>query len=403
MKASFGYYIDSFKGFSRQVWLLALITFINRAGTMVVPFLSLYLTKDLNFSLEQVGWIMSCFGLGSVLGSWIGGKMSDRIGFYTTMLGSLSVSGFLLVGLQLLQTFQGFCVGIFVLMTISDAFRPAMFVAIRHYSKPENRTRSVSLIRLAINLGFSIGPALGGLLIFNFGYDGLFWFDGITCILAAILLKGSVSGKTRSSVHERNEVGRSGSPFRDRPFLLATLATLLVCIAFFQFFSTVPLYYKEIHQLNEKQIGWLLGMNGLLIFLVEMPLIRFIEQRKSNIFNALAGSTFLILLSFFAFIISPWSGILVISMALMTFGEMINFPMMNRFTMGRAGSSNMGAYMAVYSMSFGMAHILGHNAGLQLIGAFGYNITWGVMCTFLALSMFIFIRLKSKVTLDTEE
>lgn len=87
-------YINNFKGFSREVWILTLITFINRAGTMVLPFLSKYLKEDLHFSYSQVGWIMVCFGLGSMLGSFLGGKLSDKIGFYKIMVFSLFTSGF---------------------------------------------------------------------------------------------------------------------------------------------------------------------------------------------------------------------------------------------------------------------------------------------------------------------
>ena len=87
----FRYYIGSFSDLRREVWLLALITFINRAGTMVIPFLSLYLTKSRGFSLEEVGWILTFFGLGSVAGSWLGGKLVDSIGHYKTMAGSLLI------------------------------------------------------------------------------------------------------------------------------------------------------------------------------------------------------------------------------------------------------------------------------------------------------------------------
>ena len=80
VKRLFRSYIDSFGGLSREIWWLSLITLINRAGTMVIPFLSLYLTKDLSFSLENVGIIMSFFGLGSLAGSWIGGKLTDIFG-----------------------------------------------------------------------------------------------------------------------------------------------------------------------------------------------------------------------------------------------------------------------------------------------------------------------------------
>ena len=86
MSKLFNNYLNTFKGLSQEVWWLALITLINRAGTMVIPFLSLYLTKSLHFTLSDVGWIMSAFGLGSVFGSWIGGKLTDKIGFYKFFL-----------------------------------------------------------------------------------------------------------------------------------------------------------------------------------------------------------------------------------------------------------------------------------------------------------------------------
>ena len=81
MKTLFNNYLNTFKGLSKEIWWLALITFINRAGTMVIPFLSLYLKEELYFTVSNVGWVMSAFGLGSVAGSWLGGKLTDRIGY----------------------------------------------------------------------------------------------------------------------------------------------------------------------------------------------------------------------------------------------------------------------------------------------------------------------------------
>ena len=175
MKTLFNNYLNTFKGLSKEVWWLALITLINRAGTMVIPFLSLYLTEDLEFSLSNVGTLMVCFGLGSVVGSWLGGKLTDSTGYYKVMVRSLLGTGILFIGLQFLNTFYALCLGIFLVMLVADMFRPAMFVALSAYSKPENKTRSVTLIRLAINLGFSAGPAVGGRTITTFGYTALFW------------------------------------------------------------------------------------------------------------------------------------------------------------------------------------------------------------------------------------
>ena len=113
MKKLYLNYLGTFKGLSTEVWWLSLITLINRAGTMVIPFLSLYLTKSLNFTLKDVGWIMTCFGLGSVLGSWLGGKLTDKIGYYKVMKTSLFLTGVLFIALQFVTTFTGFCIGIF--------------------------------------------------------------------------------------------------------------------------------------------------------------------------------------------------------------------------------------------------------------------------------------------------
>ncbi len=133
---AYRYYAGSFSGFNRQIWLLTFASFVNRAGTMVVPFLSLYLTKDMGLTLEEVGWIMSCFGAGSVVGSWLGGRLSDRIGYKAVMVGALVTSGLAFIGLQYVRGFLHFGLAVFVLMVLSDAFRPAMFVAIRSYAPP---------------------------------------------------------------------------------------------------------------------------------------------------------------------------------------------------------------------------------------------------------------------------
>jgi predicted MFS family arabinose efflux permease len=371
-------YIDSFSDLRREVWLLALITFINRAGTMVIPFLSLYLTKSKGFSLEEVGWILTFFGLGSVSGSWLGGKLVDSIGHYKTMAGSLLVSSVLFVLLQFPDTFWGICFMIFLVMTAADIFRPAVFVAIGAYSKPQNRTRSVTLIRLAINLGFSAGPAIGGIIIASAGYSGLFWVDGITCLLAGILLLKLLHPK--KAIENIKEVNLNPQGvLKDFPYLIFIGAMVLFGFIFLQYFSTMPLYYAQIHGLTELDIGLLLGMNGFLIFLLEMPLIKYLETKKvTAIFHMVMG-TLLVGLSFVAINLLGWIGMLIIGMLFMTIGEMIAFPFSNTFALTRADKGKQGSYMALYSIAFSLSHIFGHNSGMQLISNFGYFFTWNVM------------------------
>lgn len=391
-------YINSFKGLSIQVWWLSLITFINRAGTMVIPFLSLYLTEHLKFTLTNVGWIMTAFGLGSVVGAWLGGKLANKFGFYQVMFWSLFISGIMFIGLQYVTTLMGFCIAIFLLLLVADTFRPALFVAVAAYAKPENRTRAVTLIRLAINLGFSLGPAMGGFIIYSISYAGLFWVDGITCIVASLLFLYALNERKANNKIKKEDVGEKGSPYKDKAYLVFLAALLLIGFTFLQYFSTIPLYYHDIHFLSEKKIGWLMSLNGILIFLVEMPLVSYFENSKFSKFRILIISTLLFALSFFILNLSSWIGILSIGMLFMTVAEMLNFPFLNSFAMGRAAKyNNQGDYMALFTMSFSVAHIFGHNSGMQLINKMGYSNTWYVMTCLLLVAVLFLVWLRNIV------
>ena len=367
-------------GLSPEIWWLALITFVNRAGTMVIPFLSIYLTKDLEFSLPQVGWIMSSFGLGSFLGSWLGGKLTDKVGYYKVMFWSLFLTGFLFIGLQYITTFWGFMLAIFLIMTVADTFRPAIFVSLNAYSKPENQTRSLTLIRLAINLGFSFGPLLGGLIIAGLSYKGLFWIDGLTCILAIILFKVVLQNKPflkqeKDVKGEQIEV----SIFKDRPYWIFLGIVFLMGFTFMQLFSTMPLYYVDVFGLTEVEIGLLMSMNGGIIFLIEMPLIHKLEESSIHKIQIIFWSLVLFAASFFVLNISNWVGILVVSMIIITIAEMLAFPFTNAFAMSRAVKGKEGLYMALYTMAFSLAHIFSAKTGMEVVDRYGFEANWYLM------------------------
>ncbi|MCH3884430.1 MDR family MFS transporter [Tenacibaculum aquimarinum] len=383
MKKLYTNYINTFRGLSIEVWWLSLITLINRAGTMVIPFLSIYLSESLDFEKSDIGWIMTFFGLGSVVGTWIGGKLTDKIGYYKVMLYSLFGTGFLFVMLQYASTFEEFCFGIFMVMLVADTFRPAMFVALSAYSKPENKTRSVTLIRLAINLGFSAGPAIGGLIITLYGYEGLFWIDGITCTLAAILLLQVLHPK-KAKILDEVKVENPVSAYKDKAFWIFFVAMFIFGFVFLQYFSTMPLYYKEARALTVLEVGLLMGFNGGFIAVFEMPLIKWLENTKNSKTKLVAIGLFLVAISFLVLNLTSWVGILIFGMFLMTIGEMIAFPFSNAFALDRAKKGNQGEYMALYAIAFSLSHIFSHNAGMQMVAKFGYEFTWNVI-TVLAL------------------
>ncbi|MEC4005615.1 MFS transporter [Flavobacterium sp. SUN052] len=379
LQNAFRKYINNFKGFSREIWILTLVTFINRAGTMVLPFLSKYLNEDLHFDYNKVGWIMVAFGSGSMLGSWLGGKLSDKIGFYKIMIFSLFVSGLMLLGLQYVTSFNGLCVSMFLLMTVADMFRPAMFVSLSAYATPENRTKSLTLVRLAINLGFAAGPALGGLIIMSIGYKGLFWADGGTCILAilvfALLVKEKKKPKESKEAKLLLEANRE-SVFKDKPFWIFLGCCVITGVLFFQLFTTIPLYHKKQFDLTEFQTGLLLTLNGVLVFFLEMPIVSYIERNKLNKVKVVSIGCFFMAISLFLMLINTWAGILIIMMLFMTFAEMFAFPFSNSFAMSRAPKGHEGRYMAIFTMSFSAAHILSAKVGMAIIDAYGFQMNW---------------------------
>jgi predicted MFS family arabinose efflux permease len=392
MEKIFRNYTNTFKGLSKEVWWLSLITLINRAGTMVIPFLSLYLKDSLNFSFDDVAWILSFWGLGSLVGTWIGGKLTDKMGYYKVMLTSLVFTGIFFVVLGYITSFVGLCVGIFIVMLVADMFRPAMFVALSAYSKPENKTRSVTLIRLAINLGFSAGPAIGGLIITGVGYLGLFWVDGVSCVLAAILLLRVLHPK-KAKVLDDVKVNNPVSVYKDKAFWVFFIAMFIFGFTFMQYFSTIPLYYKDIRFLTELQIGLLMGFSGLFIFLCEMPLVNWLVNTKTSKIKLVASGLFLVAISFLVLNLTSWLGILIVGILLMTIGEMIAFPFSNSFSIERSKKGNQGEYMAMYAISFSLSGIFSHNTGMRMIDNFGYQFTWNFMTIFALIGVGVLVVL----------
>ena len=326
---------------------------------------------------------MVCFGAGSIIGSWLGGKLSDKIGFYKIMIFSLLTTGILLCFVQFITSFIGLCIGMFVLMIIADMFRPAMFVSLGAYAKPENRTRALTLVRLAINLGFAAGPALGGIIIMGIGYAGLFWVDGATCIVAILIFWIKVKEKKKTAYRDKKHPGEvlTHSVFKDKPFWIFLFSCLVSGILFFQVFTTIPLYHKEQFNLTEFQTGILLTMNGLLIFFLEMPIVSYVERNKINKIKVVTWGCFLMAISLFLMLFNSWAGILIIMMLFMTFGEMFAFPFSNAVSLSRAPKGHEGRYMAIYTMSFSLAHILSAKMGMEIIDYFGYQMNWLFMGT----------------------
>ncbi|MCW3103320.1 MAG: hypothetical protein JWO09_1760 [Bacteroidetes bacterium] len=380
-------YRGAFSNIQRNIWILALAMFINRSGSMVLLFTSLYLTRDLHFSIGQAGLALSFYGIGSVLGSYAGGWLTDRRNFFDIMVLSLIISGFIL--LLLLVTTDPVLISciIFAYAFTADLFRPANSKAIAAYSIPENRTRSLSLVRLAINLGFSVGPAIGGFIALYLGYKWLFVIDSCTGFAAALMLfiylpRQKDEPKSAETTAVLND--RSTSAYRDRPYLLFILMVALYGVCFFQLFASIPQYFSRECHFHEDTIGLLLGLNGLLVVLIEMPLVAALEKEQ-RIFRFILAGTLCIPVALLILYLGKgmmiWA---IVYTFIITMSEIFAMPFMMNYALSRPGTERQGQYSALYSISYGLANIAAPLLGLGIASRYGFDSMFGF---FIALSL----------------
>ncbi len=378
MKKLLHLYLDSYRGLSKSAWMLSLVMLINRAGAMVIPFLGIYMTQSLHFSLQDTGTVLSCFGIGAVTGSWFGGWLSDRVEHFKIQLYCLFLCIPVFCLLPQLTTPLTLSVGVFVLSLITETFRPANSVAIASYTVKKHITKAFSLNRMALNLGFSIGPALGGFLA-AYSYHWLFYGNAISSGLAGLMFyfffKNRRIKRERSSNANSVADNSNISPWKDKYFMLFSVLCCIYSICFFQLLSTLPLFYRTVHHLSEWDIGLILAFSGFVVFSLEMLIVH-IAENKMTASAAIILGTLLCGLSFSILILPGGYFLLYFSIFLLCISEILAMPFMASVTMKRAPKERQGAYMGINALSFSVAHILSPYIGTRVAAEFGFNTLW---------------------------
>lgn len=382
ISATVNLYRSAYNGLSRRMWLLAVVMLINRSGTMVLPFMTLY-CKHIGYSTRQAGYVVAVYGLGAMVGAFLGGRISDRFGFYYTQFFALFCGGILFMVLGQMNSFASICICTFFLSMVNESFRPANATAVAHYSNPQNRTQSFSLVRLAINVGWGVGGGLGGFLA-SINYHLLFWVDGLTNITAAFLLiwlLPKVSLAQQQNLSKTKPANIKTIPAHaDKTFMYFIGLQVLFALCFFQLFTTIPLYFKEGLHINEFWIGVVMAMNGILIAVLEMVIV-FKLEGKMPYLRLMTIGTVLMAISFFMLNIPLANGFLIAAMATLTvtFAEMVAMPFMNSYYISRSSEGNRGQYAALYTMAWSAAQVIGSAAGTQIAYTTGFTNLWWII------------------------
>ncbi|MDP4262864.1 MAG: MFS transporter [Bacteroidota bacterium] len=386
-------YRNAYSGLSRSTWLLSLVMLINRSGTMVVPFMTLYLTSpQMGYSIGQAGIVFGLFGFGAFSGAFFGGKLTDKIGFYPVQLITLIGGGILFIVLGQMKSYSLICLFTYLLSFVNEAFRPANSTAIAFYSKEENRTRSYSLNRLAINVGWAVGSGLGGILA-KHSYNLLFWVDGTTNIAAALLMWFFLKPVNYKPAKQITGEPPTASAYKDKTYIVFVVITVLFASCFFQLFTNLPVFLKRELHFSEPYIGFLMAANGILIAFIEMVLIYKLEGKREATFYITLGVA-VVGLSFLMLNLPGIGALLAFAMIIMvTLGEILSMPFMNTYWISRTQISNRGQYAALFTMAWSAAQCLGPMMGAQVVQYFNFTVLWWCVGGVALLASFSFWRL----------
>ncbi len=431
-------YVRAYTGLPHRAWVLFAVNLINASGSMVFFFLSLYMTRELGLTTSGAGRALSVYGIGSLIGAYIGGWLADRIGSITIQKVSLAVCGVFLIALGRAGTIWALLPLLFGVALFNGMLFPANATSMSLICPPSLQVKGFAVNRLAANLGATVGPAVGGVLAMH-SYGLIFWVDGLTSLVAAavflVLWKGgravpaaavpapsmivsngaaaaendcgagecAASGPVMETAgpdpapspapaaisasqdgprevsgtadgQASGAAGRANSPWRDVPFMAFMLIFLIWNMIFIQLMSTYPIYMRNIYGLAENRIGQLFAVNTVIIVLLEMVLMERI--RKYPLTRGINISFLMLGIGIGIIPLGRGFGFAAFSAVLWTFGEMLSIPLFAALVAKRATEGNKGRYMGIFSLIFSLAFILAPPAGTAVYDRFGGDAVW---------------------------
>jgi MFS family permease len=358
------------------MWVLASATLVNRAGSMVLAFFVLYLTRDVGLSIRTAGIMVLLYGAGALVAAPVAGRLADRFGPIRVMRFSLFASGVVMLAFPYARTLPAIVALTLALAVTAESFRPANLTIVGDLVAPGQRKPAFALNRLAINLGMSVGPALGGVLA-GISFHWIFLVDGGTSLLSGVILALSAFPPHQRAPRELEDSVAprlTGSAHRDRRLLYFLAAMFPISFVFFQHISTMPVYLVRDLKIPETVYGLLFTLNTLLIVFLEVGIntatARWPYRRTLAIGATLCGLGF----GSLAWARDVWQ--VAATVVVWTFGEMLIFPGMADYLTAIAPEARRGEYMGLSQMMMGLAFMVGPWGGLQILASRGPFELW---------------------------
>ena len=355
----------------RAFWILWTGALINRLGGFVMPLLALYLTGARGMRVEEVGFIISLLGAGTLCAGPVGGFLSDHIGRRRTLLFALVSGALAMIHLAIALSPAHIAAAAFLLGLFGDLYRPAVSAAIADLVEPADRVRAYGHLYWAVNLGFAVGSALGGLLA-RHGWYLLFYGDAATTLAYAVIVWLRV-GETRPAPAAEERRPPPWAPLGDRPFLIFVVLTMLVWMLLLQSFTTLPVDLRE-HGIAPSTYGLLIAINGVLIVLLQPFASRALGRFPRH--RVLAGSAALIGIGFGLTAAMRTIPGYALAIVIWSLGEIVMAGIGPTVTADAAPPGLRGAYQGLFQGGIGAAALLAPSLGSLVLGHFGSRALW---------------------------
>ncbi|MBN1314996.1 MAG: MFS transporter [Anaerolineales bacterium] len=393
---------QTYREYSPRFWILTGATFIDHLGGMLLfPFFSLYITSKFGVGMVEVGFVFTIYSASSFIGSIIGGALTDKFGRRWMLLFGIVVSG----ASSLLMAFVDE-INLFYVMTLLVGFLentggPAQQAMVADLVPEEKRSGGYGIQRVAVNLSATIGPAVGG-LIASRSFFWLFVLDAVFSLITAVIVYFTLPETMPQSVKEQPENGsffQTMSGYRqvlkDSLFMTFILITILTIMSYAQLNSTLAVYLRDYHGILEKQYGYLLSLNAILIVLFQFWATRRTDKHPPLRMMALSALFFAIGFGMFGLIDRmAW---FVVAIIIITIGEMINAPVSQSLAARLAPESMRGRYMAMYGFSWSIPYAIGPLLAGIIMDNADPRLVWYACGTLGVIATVAFLRLHNSV------
>lgn len=382
--------------FPSKFWVVVMASFIDGiGGTLLFPFLSLYITQRFNVGMTQAGIILGIYSAFGLIGSTVGGVLTDKFGRRGLILFGLVFSALSTLTLGLVNQLYVLYPLVVVIGLLSNIAGPAHSAMVADLLPEKQRAEGFGILRVAGNLAWIIGPTIGG-LVANHSFFMLFVIDSVlSCIVAAIFFKLVPETKPEASPEKKQEsVWQTAAGYRhvlrDLAYVAFLVASMLMLVVYQQMYNTLPVYLRDSHGFSTQQFGFLLTTSAIVVVLFQFTVSRLIKKRPPFLMMALGTVFYVVGFGMIGFI-SPYL-LFVLAIVVITTGEMIVVPTSQALAANFAPTDMRGRYMAVFGLSWAIPSTIGPGLAGLVLDNFNPNLLWyvgGALCIVSTFSFYL--------------